>query len=331
MIAQTDDDLPVPPSSGADLPLPPLDSTDDELPPPPAGGDEPPLSPGGDLPPPPGDDDSDSDDAPLAIPLEGGEKYVPTNSLPDDMEVDLDWFGKMKVEDVGMPIFTIAVGLVDGFNPCAMWVLMFLLSMLVNLKDRRRMFMIAGLFVLISGLAYFLFMVLWVHFFLLFEYSRTIQIAIGVLATTVGLIHVKDFFALKKGVSLSIPESAKPGINTRIRKIITAESLWTAMIGASILAILINILEFACTAGLPTVYTSILTSQGYPAWKNYAYLGLYNVAYMFDDSVMVIIAVVTLGKRKLQEKEGRWLKLVSGSLILILGLLLLFKPEWLQW
>lgn len=294
------------------------------------GGDELPLPPGGDLPPPPGEG-SETDDAPLAIPLEGGEEYVPTNTLPDERTVDLPWFGKVNVEDAGMPIFTLAVGLVDGFNPCAMWVLLFLLSLLVNLKDRRKMFAIAGLFVFISGLVYFAFMAAWLETMSLFAYQRNLQRALGLLAVVVGGIHVKDFFAFKKGVSLSIPESAKSGINLRMRKIITAESLWAAMIGAAILAILVNLLELLCTLGLPMVYTSVLNQQGYPAWKNYAYLGLYNVAYMFDDSVMVIIAVVTLGKRKLQEKEGRWLKLVSGSLILILGLLLLFKPEWLQW
>lgn len=230
-----------------------------------------------------------------------------------------------------MPLFTIAIGLVDGFNPCAMWVLLFLLSLLVNLKDRRKMFAIAGIFVLISGLAYFAFMAAWLEVFLFIGYLRHIQITLGVLAILVGGVHVKDFFAFKKGISLSIPESAKSGINVRIRKIITAETLWAALIGATFLAILVNILELLCTAGLPALYTNVLMQQGYPSWKNYSYLALYNVAYMFDDSVMVIIAVVTLGKRKLQEKEGRWLKLVSGALILALGVVMIVKPEWLVW
>ena len=243
--------------------------------------------------------------------------------------MDLPVFGELTASQVGMPAFTIAIGLVDGFNPCAMWVLLFLLSLLVNLKSRAKMFAIAALFVLISGLAYFAFMVAWLEVLLLIGYLRGVQITLGVLATTVGAIHIKDFFAFKKGISLSIPESAKPGIYARARKIVTAESLWGAMIGATVLAVLVNIVELLCTAGLPALYTGILTMQNYPAWKNYAYIGLYNVAYMFDDSVMVIIAVVTLGRRKLQEKEGRWLKLISGLLIFTLGVVMLFKPEWL--
>ena len=297
--------------------------------PPPPSGDGPPLPPGGDLPPPPGDDTTGSDDAPLEIPLEGGAEYVSNDSLPDEGKVELPLFGTLDASEIGIPVFTIAIGLVDGFNPCAMWVLMFLLSLLVNLKDRRKMFAIAGIFVLISGIAYFIFMAFWLELNKLYLFERKIQITLGIFAVVIGGIHIKDFFAFKKGISLSIPDSAKSGINLRMRKIITAESIWGALLGASILAVLVNMLEFACTAGLPALYTNILAKQGYPQWKEYAYIGLYNVAYMFDDSIMVIIAVVTLGKRKLQENEGRWLKLVSGAFIFVLGLLLIFFPQFL--
>jgi hypothetical protein len=163
--------------------------------------------------------------------------------------------------------------------------------------------------------------------FLLVGYLRWAQITLGFFAATIGIIHVKDFFAFKKGISLSIPESAKPGIYTRIRKIVSAENLIGAIAGATVLAVLVNIIELLCTAGLPALYTEILTIQQYPAWKNYAYLGLYNVAYMFDDVLMVACVVITLGRHKLQEREGRWLKLASGAAILTLGLVMIFKPE----
>lgn len=218
----------------------------------------------------------------------------------------------------------------DGFNPCAMWVLLFLLSILVNLRDRVRILAVAGTFVLVSGIAYFAFMAAWLNVFLIIGYLRPIQIGLGLLAITVGAIHIKDFFAFKQGISLSIPESAKPGIYRRVRKIVTAEHLSGAIVGAMVLAVLVNMVELLCTAGLPAMYTQILTLQQYPAWQNYAYLALYNVAYMFDDSIMVLLVVWTLGKRKLQQREGEWLKLVSGAVVLLLGLVMIFKPEWLQ-
>ena len=149
------------------------------------------------------------------------------------------------------------------------------------------------------------------------------------LAIFVGSVHVKDFFAFHKGLTLSIPESAKPGIYARVRQIIHAEKLAGAMAGVIVLAVLVNIVELLCTAGLPALYTEILTVQQLPPWKNYAYLALYNVAYMFDDSLMVLVVVLTMQKTRLQETQGRWLKLISGLVILALGLVMLFKPEWL--
>jgi glutaredoxin len=277
-------------------------------------------------------DDLSLEELPLTeLPLGENEEPTVATAPVDDQpkSIDLPFFGLVNTEKIGLPLFTLAVGLVDGFNPCAMWVLLFLLSILVNLKDRRKILAVAGTFVLISGLAYFAFMAAWLNVFLFVGYLRPAQITLGALAVFVGGIHVKDFFSHGRGVSFSIPDSAKPGIYSRVRKIVTAEHLWGAILGAAVLAVLVNIIELLCTAGLPALYTQILSLQNLPPWQNYAYLGLYNVAYMFDDSLMVGVVVVTLGRRKLQEQQGRWLKLASGLVIVLLGLVLLFKPQWL--
>lgn len=240
------------------------------------------------------------------------------------------WFGELRVKDLGLPLFTIVIGLLDGFNPCAMWVLLFLLSLLVNLQDRRKMALIAGTFVLVSGVVYFAFMAAWLNMFLLIGFSRLVQVGLGGIALFVGAVNVKDFFALHHGITLSIPESAKPGLYARVRGILQAEHLAGAMAGIVILAGLVNLIELLCTAGLPAIFTQILTMQQMPSWEYYGYLGLYNLAYIFDDSLMVTIAVVTLSHRKLQERAGRWLKLVSGIVMVGLGGLLLMKPDWLR-
>jgi sterol desaturase/sphingolipid hydroxylase (fatty acid hydroxylase superfamily) len=172
-------------------------------------------------------------------------------------------------------------------------------------------------------------MAAWLNVFALVGLLRPVQITLGLLAIFVGSVHVKDFFAFKQGLSFSIPESAKPGIYAKVRRIVQAENLWGAITGACVLAVLVNIIELLCTAGLPALYAEVLAVQQYPTWKNYLYLALYNLAYMFDDSIMVGIVVITLGRRKMQEKHGRWLKLLSGSVILTLGLVMLFCPEWL--
>jgi glutaredoxin len=240
------------------------------------------------------------------------------------------WFGELHVRDLGLPLFTIVIGLLDGFNPCAMWVLLFLLSLLVNLHDRRKMTVIASTFVFVSGLVYFAFMAAWLNIFLLIGLSRPIQIGLGGIALLVGAVNVKDFFTLHQGISLSIPESAKPGLYARIRRILQAENLAGAMASIVILAGLVNLVELLCTAGLPALYTQILTLQQMPSWEYYSYLSLYNLAYIFDDSLMVTIAVVTLNRKKLQERAGRWLKLTSGLVMAGLGAVLLLQPKWLM-
>lgn len=236
-------------------------------------------------------------------------------------------FGRVSVEELGLPVFTLVLGLIDGFNPCAMWVLLFLLSMLVNLKDRRRMAIIAATFVAASGVVYFAFMAAWLNVFLLIGLSRGVQIGLGVLGLLVAAINIKDFFAFKVGVSLTISDSAKPGLYARTRKILREQRLMASLAGVVVLAVAVNLVELLCTAGLPAVYTAVLAEQGIEAFDRYAYLALYNVAYMADDALMVTIAIVTMDKTRLTERGGRWLKLVSGLVMLLLGLALVFFPE----
>jgi len=248
---------------------------------------------------------------------------------PPVESIETRWLGRLRVHDLGLPLFTVLIGLLDGFNPCAMWVLLFLLSLLVNLQDRRKMALIAGTFVTVSGLVYFAFMAAWLNMFLVVGVSRTVQIGLGAIALCMGTVNVKDFFAWRQGFSLSIPESAKPGLYARIRRILQAEHLAGALAGVVVLAGLVNTIELLCTAGFPALYTQILTMQQLPAWQYYGYLGLYNLAYILDDGLMVTIAVVTLSRRKLQEVAGRWLKLTSGLVMASLGIILLLAPEWL--
>lgn len=241
--------------------------------------------------------------------------------------VRLPLVGVVDVDRVGLPAFTVAVGLVDGFNPCATWVLLLLLSVLVHVRDRVRMALIAGTFVLVSGLVYYVFLAAWLNLALVLGLARGVQIALGLLAVAVGALHVKDFFAFRRGPSLSIPDRAKPGIAARIRRVLHAEDLGGALAAAATLAVLVNFVELLCTAGLPALYTEVLIRQGLPPSAHYAWLLLYIAAYVFDDALMVTVAVVTLTRTRLQERGGRWLKLLSGAFILALGLLFLFWPE----
>jgi glutaredoxin len=251
---------------------------------------------------------------------------VPT---PSRAAVDSPIFGTVSVDQLGLPLFTLAIGLLDGFNPCATWVLLFLLSLLVRLRDRRRMMLIAGTFVLASGAIYYAFMAAWLNLFLAVGLSAPLRIALALLAITIGAINTKDYFAWKRGVSLSIPEQAKPGLFTRMRRVMNAESLPAAMAGVALLAVAVNFVELLCTAGLPAIYTAILTQQDIGRLAYHGYLGLYIAGYIADDALMVTLAVSALSSSKLSERGGRWLKLISGMVMLALGTAMLLRPAWL--
>jgi len=244
--------------------------------------------------------------------------------------IQLPLLGPVDVRRLGLPLFTVVLGLLDGFNPCAMWLLLFLLSMLINLGDRKKMLLIGGVFIAVSGLVYFAFMAAWLNVFFLIGMSRLTELLLGGIALLVGSLNVKDYFAFGAGLSVGIPERAKPRLYRQVRQIIRADNLTGALAAVILLALLVNTLELLCTAGIPAVYARVLTEQALPGWAYYGYLALYNLAYMADDSLMLAIAVVTLSGRKLQERGGRWLKLMSGVVMLALGLVLLFKPEWLE-
>jgi hypothetical protein len=249
--------------------------------------------------------------------------------LPPRDQVETALFGTLSASRLGLPAFTIALGLLDGFNPCAMWVLLFLLSLLVHLQNRARMALIAGIFVLTSGVVYYAFMAAWLNVFLVVGMSAALRWTLGGAALAIGGLNIKDFFAWGRGMSLSIPESAKPGLYARARSVLSANTLATSLAAVVALAAVVNVVELLCTAGLPAIYTAVLTQQNLPPLAHYGYLGLYILGYVADDAVMVATAVSALGSRRLSERGGRWLKLLSGVVMLTLGVVLVARPHWL--
>ena len=250
------------------------------------------------------------------------EAVKPTCTEPPTFAIN--FFGKtLNLDDIGLPLFTVAMGLLDGFNPCSMWVLLLMIALLAPMNNRKRMLAIAGTFVLVEGIAYFVFMSAWLNLFLLIGLSRASEITIALIALIAGAINLKDVWRFGWGVSLSIPNSAKPMIYTRIRNILQADSIIAAIIGAVILAVLVQIVEFMCTSGFPALYTRILTLKQLDSVSYYGYLLLYNLAYLFDDLSVLSIGVITLSQHRLQEKQGRWLKFISGITMVGLGIYLL--------
>ena len=256
----------------------------------------------------------------------GGKVQMQSVAAP----IALPFIGALDPAMLSLPIITVILAGIDAFNPCAFFVLLFLLSLLAHQKDRRRMLLVGGIFVATSGLMYFAFMAAWLNVFQLLGALGGITLAAGLLAVFVGVINIKDFFAFEKGVTLSIPEAAKPGIYRRARAILQSGNP-AAMLGATVfLAIVANFYELLCTAGFPMVYTRILTLTVASPGARYAWLALYNAIYIVPLLLIVLAFVGTLSAHKLSEREGRLLKLMSGVMMFQLGLVLTFVPAWLN-
>jgi len=259
----------------------------------------------------------------------GGSALDASRALPTP-ELTLPFVGRMDTDALSLPVMTVLIAGLDAFNPCAFFVLLFLLSLMVHQNNRARMLTIGGVFVLCSGLMYFAFMAAWLNLFQLLGNLAWVTLAAGLMALVVGLINVKDFFRFGRGVSLSIPESRKPGLYRRARAILAAGNVPAMLAATLLLAVAANFYELLCTAGFPMVYTRLLTLQDLGATQHYLYLALYNLVYVIPLAVIVGVFAFTMGARRLSEREGRLLKLMSGLMMLQLGMLLVLAPDWLN-
>ena len=261
--------------------------------------------------------------------LDSGRPPVVTSPAEDGL-TRIPLFGEFDLSAWSLPAVTLTLGLLDSFNPCAFFVLLFLLSLLVNARSRVRMLVIGGVFVSVSGIVYFLFMAAWLNLFLLLGQLAWITLAAGLLAMVLGAVNIKDFFVSGRGPTLSMPDRVKPGLFQRMRHLVGAQSMTAMLVGTLVLAVIANAYELLCTAGFPMVFTRILTLQELPVVSYYTYLALYCLVYVVPLLVIVCVFAWTLGRRKLTEAEGRLLKLMAGLMMSGLGLLLVFQPEWLN-
>ena len=241
--------------------------------------------------------------------------------------LDIPFLGSISSDEYSLPILTVFIAGMDAFNPCAFFVLLFLLSMMVHSRSRRRMALIGGIFVFFSGAIYFLFMAAWLNLFIYLGELRLITLVAGAIAVLIALVNIKDYFWFKRGFSLSIADDEKPKLIDRIRQLLRLDSITTVIVATVILAVVANSYELLCTAGFPMVYTRILTLRSLPVESYYLYLLFYNLIYILPLLTIVAVFTIKLGSRKLSEQEGMVLKLLSGIMMLMLGGLLIVSPE----
>ncbi len=232
--------------------------------------------------------------------------------------------------ELGLTALTVMIAALDAFNPCAFFVLLFLLGMLSHARSRGRMVLVGATFVFFSGLLYFLFMSAWLNLFLLIGVMRPVTITAALLALLAAGINIKDALRPGQGVSLSIPEQKKPGLFRRMRELLRLQGTTGLLLATIVLALMANSYELLCTSGLPMVYTRILTLEALPAGQYYLYLLLYNLVYVVPLALIVLLFSMGVARSRLQALGGRLLKLLSGLMMGGLGLVLLLVPEWLN-
>jgi glutaredoxin len=256
------------------------------------------------------------------------EKEQNNSVIPDSVNVPL--IGKIKTKDLSLPIFSIVLGFLDGFNPCAMWTLLFLISLLLGIDNKRRRWILGTVFIVASSFVYFLFLAAWLNFFLFLGYVVWVRYLIGILAVSVGVYNFYDFWKNKDGGCKVTGDEKRRKIFHKIRNIVKDNRLFLAVVGIILLAFAVNMVELVCSAGLPAIFTKVLTLSKLPLWKYYMYLLLYILFFMIDDLIIFFTAMITLHSVGIESKYARFSNIIGGLLMLIIGIIMLFKPELLM-
>lgn len=249
--------------------------------------------------------------------------------VPSTIPVETSNPDQFNPRNLSLPMLTITLAAADGFNPCAMWVLVFLIGLLLGVESRPRRWLLGGTFIVASSLVYFLIMAAWLNTLLYLGAALWLRIAIAVLALFAGAGSIRASLR-KEQVCTVTAAPARRAILERLRKLALSASLPLALVSISLLAFAVNIVELLCSAGIPAVYTQYLALNPLPLWQHYAYLGLYILVFMADDLLVFVSAMLALEMTGIGQRYTRWSKLAGGLILLVIGLLILLKPEWLM-
>ena len=250
-----------------------------------------------------------------------------------DENVTVPVLGKINAKKVSLPILAVVLGLVDGFNPCAMWILIFLITMLFNMKDRKKMWILGLTFIITSGIVYLMFMLAWLNLATFISKIAFIRLLIAVIALVVGLINIYKYIdSLKKkdeGCDV-VDKKDRKKIMEKIISITHEKKFIIALLGIMVLAASVNIIELMCSIGIPLLFTQILAMNELSTFSYMIYMLIYIFFFLIDDIVIFVISMVTLKVTGLSTKYTKYSHLIGGIIMLIIGLLLIIKPELLM-
>jgi glutaredoxin len=244
--------------------------------------------------------------------------------------IELPLLGAIDVAHRGLLASTALIAFVDGVNPCSLWVLALLLAVVVNTRSRRRVLLVGLTFLLVTASVYGLFIAGLFSVLAVLPLLAWLRIAVAAIAAAFALVHLKDYFAYRVGFTLSTPDAAKPGIYRHLRGLREDRPLPATLAATAGMAFGVTLVELPCTAGLPMLWSTLLADAAVASTTFAALLGVYMLVYLLDELAIFAVVVVTMRVSRVQERTGRILKLVGGSIMLALAVAMIVAPAALQ-
>jgi thiol-disulfide isomerase/thioredoxin len=256
-------------------------------------------------------------------PIPEKEKTIPE-------KISLPILGEIETKNLSLPLFAVVMGALDGFNPCAMWVLLFLITMLLGMKNKKRMWILGSVFIITSGAVYFLFMAAWLNLILFLGFIFWIRIIIALVALGGGVYNLREYFINKDSGCKVVGGEKRQKVFEKLKRISQEQKFWLALGGIMVLAAGVNLVELICSAGLPVIFTQVLALSNLATWQYYSYMLIYIFVFMLDDLFVFFTAMITLQLTGITTKYTRISHLIGGIIMVVIGILLIFKPEWLM-
>ncbi len=236
------------------------------------------------------------------------------------------------VLDYSWPVMSFVLGLIDGFNPCAMWTLFILLGFLLTMEDKRKRWLIGGVFIASSGIIYLGALTAYLVGFqamttLIATKAMTyVFTLIGLMSLVAGVWAVYTYRT--KGIECDVRDAAsKKKFHQQLAAILERDQLWLVLAGMVLLAFSVNAFELLCSFAIPTVFTSTLVALELSTWEKVAAVLLYDLAYILDDLIVFTIAIKTMSLKVFSPKVTQIANLIGGLILIVIGLLLLFDSE----
>ena len=245
----------------------------------------------------------------------------------EEQTIDVPIIGKINLKNISIMSAAVLIGLVDGFNPCAMWVLLFLITTLISLKDRKRLILLGSIFLLTSGFVYFLIMFSWLNIVVSVSTSLVFRFLIAIFAIVAGIYNLYNFYkGLKSDDGCEVIDKKKrKDIFKKIKKFTHEKSLLLAILGIMLLAVSVNIVELLCSAGLPLVFSELLLLNNITGGKAIGYDLVYIIFFLLDDFIVFIIALKTLDVVGVSTKFNKYSHLIGGIIMILIGAYLLIQ------